>query len=245
MIHKKLLDNLINSLDTITDAEQHVNGNEARGVFYAMMITPAVSANAADWIAALFYGEQPQLTPEQIEQLNKHTRLVYEAYWDIFKANKLKFPFDLSQLNEELAESAYDWCRGFFVGLLVTEPLWFGADDEPQVASNAELTAVRDAAKLFAGLINKDFSRFAPEKIEELHALLQESGQEVSDDLMAALLFVSVPAAVQTLQQFGIRLMQAAISEKRQNNVQPPRKMQRNEPCFCGSGIKYKKCCAA
>lgn len=26
-------------------------------------------------------------------------------------------------------------------------------------------------------------------------------------------------------------------------NVEKPRKIGRNEKCYCGSGIKYKKCC--
>ncbi|MFZ2726881.1 MAG: UPF0149 family protein [Methylococcaceae bacterium] len=244
MINKTLLENLATSLGHITSEDEHLNLNELRGLFHAMMITP-ISSNPANWIAGFFYGEHPELTDAQIEELNNSTRPVYEAYQEIFKANKLRFPFDLTKLDEATAEAAYDWSRGFFVGLLVTEELWFGQEGEPAIVDNPELATVRAAARVFVGLINKDFSVFEAEKIEELHSILREQGQEPSEDLMAATLFPSVPAAVKTLQQFGIRLMQAAAQEAKKPAIQPPRKMGRNEPCFCGSGKKYKKCCGA
>lgn len=243
MINKKLLEHLATSLGNITAEEEHLNINELRGLFHVIMITPIVDNSSANWIAAFFYGERPAIDEQQVNELNAYTRPVYEAYQEVFKANKLRFPFDLTQLNEELAAAAYDWCRGFFVGLLVTEELWYGAEDEPQLTDNAELAAIRNAAKLFVGLINKDFSAFDADKIEELHAILREQDQEPSEELMAATLFPSVPAAVKTLQQFGIRLMQAAAQEAKKPTIQPPRKMGRNETCFCGSGKKYKKCC--
>ena len=37
-------------------------------------------------------------------------------------------------------------------------------------------------------------------------------------------------------------------SEIKQRNIDPKyigKKMSRNEPCFCGSGKKYKRCCGA
>jgi uncharacterized protein YecA (UPF0149 family) len=245
MINKTLLDNLAISLDSITTADEHLNVNELRGLFHAMMITPVADNGSANWVAAFFYGERPELNEDQVNALNTSIQPAYEAYQAIFKANKLRFPFDLTQLNEELAEAAYDWCRGFFVGLLVTEELWFGKEGEPAITNNPELATVRAAAKLFVGLINKDFSVFEADKIEELHTILREQGQEASEDLMAATLFPSALAAVKTLQQFGIRLMQAAAQQANNNKVKPPRKMGRNEPCFCGSGQKYKKCCGA
>ena len=36
---------------------------------------------------------------------------------------------------------------------------------------------------------------------------------------------------------------EASIDDKKK--VSMPRKMRRNEPCYCGSGKKYKHCCGA
>ena len=33
--------------------------------------------------------------------------------------------------------------------------------------------------------------------------------------------------------------------EKEKNTKHPEKKMGRNEPCYCGSGKKYKHCCGA
>ena len=48
-------------------------------------------------------------------------------------------------------------------------------------------------------------------------------------------------------------LLNLAIVQKNEEEVKPAKidpkyigkKMSRNEPCFCGSGKKYKRCCGA
>lgn len=40
-----------------------------------------------------------------------------------------------------------------------------------------------------------------------------------------------------------IEIIASALKEKRNRTIKPKRKIGRNEPCYCGSGKKYKKCC--
>jgi len=239
MIDRKLLKNLEQCLSDIVPDDEHFSIDEMRGLFYAQMITPDKS-NPLPWLSALFYGERPKLSEEQVNALNTTVGVVYEAYNALLAANKLDFPFDFDRLDADMAESAYAWCQGFFIGLSINDVFWLGKKGEKLKSSDKELESVRNSAKLFTGLATKDFSDFDKVKIAELKAFIIEQGQQPSNDLIAATLFTNVPIAVKTLQTYGTKLMRAAV-QKTEN--QPAHKIGRNDPCYCGSGKKYKKCC--
>lgn len=242
MIDRKLLQDLEECLSDIVPNDGHFGIDEMRGLFYAQMITPENRANPLDWMSALFYGVRPTLTDGQVAALNKTVGAVYDAYSALFAGNKLDFPYDFEKLDADMAESAYSWSQGFFIGLSINGLLWLGKKGEKLKATDQELLAVRNSAKLFTGLATKDFSDFDKAKITELKAFLMAQGEQPSNDLIAIALFPNVPIAVKTLQSYGTKLMQVA-AQKTQN--QPTHKMGRNDPCFCGSGKKYKKCCGS
>lgn len=239
MIDKKLLKNLEQCLSDIVSVDEHFGIDEMRGLFYAQMITPD-KGNPLDWVAALFYGERPKLSEEQVNGLNRTAEAVYEAYKSLFAGNKLKFPFNFDQLDPELAESVYAWSQGFFIGLSINELFWFGKKGEKY--NDKEIEAVRNSAKLFTGLVTKDFSDFDKVKIAELKAFIIDQGQEPTDDIIAATLFPNIPTAVRTLQVYGTKVMRTPAPAPKMAG-QPNRKIGRNDPCHCGSGKKYKKCC--
>lgn len=238
MIDRKLLENLEQCLSDIVPSDKHFSSDEIRGLFYAQMITPD-KGNLLPWLSALFYGEQPTLSEAQIKALNTTAGAVYEAYNALFAANQLDFPYDFERLDAEMAESAYEWCQGFFIGLSINEVFWLGKKGE-KLKYDKELEAVRNSAKLFTGLATKDFSDFDKAKITELKALLMEQGEQPTNDLIAVALFPNVPIAVKTLQIYGTKMMRAAAQK---TVSQVAHKIGRNDPCHCGSGKKYKKCC--
>ena len=242
MIDKKLLQDLEACLSEIVPNEEHFGIDEIRGLFYAEMITPDNIVNPLDWMSALFYGARPTLTDAQVSTLNKTVGVVNEAYSALFASHKLTFPYDFEKLDENMAESAYSWCQGFYIGLSINELLWMGKKGEKLKATDHELLAVRNSARLFTGLATKDFSDFDKAKITELKAFLMEQGEQPSNDLIAIALFPNVPIAVKTLQSYGTKLMQIA-AQKTENP--PAYKIGRNDPCHCGSGKKYKKCCGS
>lgn len=237
MIDKKLLKNLEQCLTDIVPADEHFGIDEMRGLFFAQMISPD-KGNPLDWVAALFYGERPKLSEEQVSGLNRTAEAVYDAYHALFVANKLHFPFDFDRLDAELAESVYAWCQGFYIGLSINELFWLGKKGEKY--HNKEIEAVRNSAKLFTGLVTKDFSNFDKVKIAELKTFIIKQGEEPTDDIIAATLFPNIPVAVQTLQIYGTKMMSAPLQKA---PPPPAHKIGRNDPCYCGSGKKYKKCC--
>lgn len=242
MIAKELLENLESSLAAIAPEDQRLGIDEIRGLFFAQMITPNKS-NPLVWLSALFYGERPALTEAQISSMDANASAVFEAYQALFASNQLAFPFDFEQLDEAMAEAAYGWCQGFYIGLLINEDFWYGKKNERLRPTDHDLVAIRNSAKLFMCLITKDFSTFDKAKIAELKKLITEQGQEPNDDMLAASLFPNVPIAVKTLQAYGIKAMQANAAK----TLQPTNtiKLGRNDPCHCGSGKKFKKCCGA
>jgi uncharacterized protein YecA (UPF0149 family) len=243
MIDKSLLAGLESCLASIVPEDQHLGVDEIRGLFFAQMITPN-NSNPLVWLSALFYGERPQLTEDQINSLDNSATAVHEAYQNLFVSNELAFPFDFDQLDEAMAESAYGWCQGFYIGLLINEDFWFGKKNERLRPNDHDLLAIRNSAKLFMCMINKDFSNFDKAKIAELKKLIVEQGQEPNDDMLAASLFPNVPIAVHTLQIYGTKAM-LVNTQKAVQPVVNTIKLGRNDPCHCGSGKKFKKCCGA
>ena len=47
---------------------------------------------------------------------------------------------------------------------------------------------------------------------------------------------------VTILMNLKVVLESSQENEKKQNNISNNKKMRRNEPCFCGSGKKFKHC---
>ncbi|MDD2724095.1 MAG: UPF0149 family protein [Methylovulum sp.] len=242
MIAKELLDKLDSCLGSIVPEENHLGIDETRGLFYAQMITPNKSKPLV-WLSALFYGERPALNEDQINALDTTAAAVHEAYNDLFVANQLNFPFNFDQIDEAMAESAYGWCQGFYIGLLIDEEFWFGKKTEKLRPTDHDLLAVRNSAKLFLCMITNDFSSFDKAKTAELKKLIIEQGQEPNDDMLAASLFPNVPIAVKTLQIYGTKVMLGNAAKAAAPTS--PIKLGRNDPCHCGSGKKFKKCCGA
>ncbi len=248
MIELNFLKNFDRCLSDIVSEDDHFSIDQVRGLFYARMITPenalsGITSDPSVWMAELFYGEKPVLTEAQVNALNVAAGAVYDAYKALFAANKLQFPFSFDKLDADMAESAYAWCEGFFAGLSVNEPFWLGKSDGALKNSAKEIESVRNSTALFIALVTKDFSDFDGDKLAELKTFVSSQGQEPTNEVIAATLFPNVPTAVATLQSYGVKQMRAVAAPKTDN--QPTRKIGRNEPCYCGSGKKYKKCCGA
>ncbi|OGI41843.1 MAG: hypothetical protein A2150_00575 [Candidatus Muproteobacteria bacterium RBG_16_64_11] len=69
--------------------------------------------------------------------------------------------------------------------------------------------------------------------------------RDISLEELAGELLKALPNAMQSYARIGRTLYEAVLSEPRIETQQPvsSEKIGRNEPCPCGSGKKYKKCC--
>jgi uncharacterized protein len=132
--------------------------------------------------------------------------------------------------NLELGSPIGMWSRGFLLGHQYLVELW------------EEHTPSQLAEEL--GSIVMVLTFFADRKLaESYHREFSKGGLDLEH--MAKSLGELLPSAMEEYAHLGRSMLQAPL--KRRTKAQPTRreKVARNEPCPCGSGKKYKKCCGA
>jgi preprotein translocase subunit SecA len=78
--------------------------------------------------------------------------------------------------------------------------------------------------------------------------MFQDMIWRIKEDVVRFLYFLQPAPAEETIIQRRPRIMRESRGEemqKKQTVVRKDKKVGRNEPCPCGSGKKYKKCCGA
>jgi uncharacterized protein len=123
------------------------------------------------------------------------------------------------------------WARGFAEGHHWLEELW-----------DAYLPAELDGE---AGSILTVLCFFSSREVAEAFREEAHAGDKTLEEMADALLTV-LPDAVRGYAHLG-RSISQAIEEQRDAEHTPARsdKVGRNEPCPCGSGKKYKRCCGS
>jgi len=124
------------------------------------------------------------------------------------------------------------WCDGFLHGFVFNEEDWFDIEDE-EVLEEVEASASLISAIVMRELEDKSLS-------EEVFA---ERMQQIQGFL---------PNAVLSLYELARSDHYAHLGEEGDafgedwllpDEPDASHKVGRNEPCPCGSGLKYKKCC--
>ena len=120
------------------------------------------------------------------------------------------------------------WSRGFVHGYQWLEELW---DVEQPEEVDEEFHATFMALTFFAS--RQTAENFVAETEE--HSL----------DTLAEAMVEVFPAAVASFARIGRSLHETLVEEYEEEASEPVRadKIGRNDPCPCGSGKKYKKCC--
>lgn len=130
-----------------------------------------------------------------------------------------------------------EWCEGFLTGHDWLSEVWAGfgfdidevAEEEPESELQQELWAI---LSVITTLADVDLALEGAEEPEELRASLPVLVEKV------------FPNAVEQYALIGRQLGEMAANEVEEPYIAPP-KIGRNDPCPCGSGKKYKKCCGA
>lgn len=121
------------------------------------------------------------------------------------------------------------WCDGFLRGIMFNEVEWFDLEDD-EVLEEVESSMALISAIAMRELQDKTLS---PEAFSEKMGLVQSL----------------LPKAVLTLYDLARSEHYAHLLESMEDDWEPhpqpaaSTKIGRNEPCPCGSGLKYKKCC--
>ena len=210
--------------------------NELLGYLYGLAITPEIIV-PSEWLSDIFGEEMPEFESEkQAKKLIDTLFRVSNDFSSAFHNEELLFPYNMADLDEWMPEEVEEWTWGFQKALLLRPECWLQEDtpllsdeeEEENMSSLAIITAIAE-----------------PESAHELFETAPQRGEE--DDHFWASLFAILPTAVQSLQQHATKL-----EKERQDRLQGARdlsqpvrsiKVGRNDPCPCGSGKKYKKCC--
>jgi len=221
------LDELNEFLDSDAVPECDMGVSMLHGYFTALAVGP-VLVPEDEWTAAI-WGEEGPLYDSEAEAI-RIAGLVFR-FFNSTNQTLAETPgefepvfIEVETQEGETRLSAEDWCLGFTRGMAIRtrewEPLLF---DEEHINLLAPILAFTSA--------------------EAMADLLEKSGTEVTRDTLMAF----IPLAVEAIYDYW--------KPQRQNpsagitlGALPFRqgaKVGRNAPCPCGSGRKYKKCCAA
>ena len=206
-------------------ADDAVPYAELPGFLFAVLNGPELIP-PSEWIPEIFGGVEPEYaSPDHAQAVLDELMVLHNASVAMLSTDPAGLPAGVAFRTPPL--SNFDdgaplaaWARGFLNGYGWIEDSWDGVPDE--------FGSVIAALGFFSSM------RFAAEVFKTSTGKLGE--------LAAATLDVFPEAAVE-YQRIG-RFVAAAVDEPVVTPVTSV-KAPRNEPCPCGSGRKFKKCCGA
>jgi len=224
------------------------NIHELRGYLWAVAGAPT-HLDHSDWMANIFSCEQDgNGAPEGYNPFNSETEahhylpIIFKFYHQCAQQvldKQLQLPEDyIYSADKQLAAPVESWCNGFLWGYGWLRTVWNNA--------------LQQAAK----------------SLTSSEAEKQSFLQQIEIVAKRAYLFLDVPAVLATLKDDGFRqqliadlpnlyqdfarqmthyaVLGRAIADVETKPAMQPVvsiKVGRNDPCFCGSGKKYKQCC--
>jgi uncharacterized protein len=207
-----------------------VGYDELRGFIVAVAGTPEV-VPPSEWLPEAFCGEMPEFESE--EQANAALQEVMELYnlavQGVRRSRALapKLHRDaISNLEEGAAIAS--WSRGFSRGYSWLREEW---DEFLSEELERELASILLVLTFFS-------SRQMAEACHE------ETAGEKSLEEVAEIMHGTFDKAVVEYVRLGQSIYRARLEVEREA-ASVPAKVGRNELCPCGSGRKYKRCCAS
>lgn len=208
--------------------------HELQGFLFAVASAPEL-VMPSEWMPIVFGDHGAEYA--SLEEAREITAALMAAYNSINAAvfeNRATLPDDCPLREPPLANLEDDapvalWSSGFLQGHQWLEESW-------------DAYVPKQLDEEYASIL-LTLSFFSSRKLAE--GFCAETGD---NDLasMAATIVRILPDALAEYAHFG-RSIQQAISEAEAKKAAVPRrpKVGRNDPCPCGSGRKYKKCCGA
>ena len=210
--------------------------HELQGLLFTVVSAPEMVPPSA-WLPIIFGGDEAGFTsPEQAQEILGQIMALYNTINAAVLDPPMLLPADCPLRDNVLANFEDDapiaeWSRGFLRGHQRLEELWEECLPEEL---EEELDATVVALSFFS----------SREMAEGFHA--EAIADEQSFEAMAAALHQVVPKAVAQYAHMG-RSIAKVLAEHEWDEPERTHhaKIARNEPCPCGSGKKYKKCCGA
>ena len=209
--------------------------HELQGFLFTIVSAPEL-VPPSDWLPIIFGNEKAAYASlDQANEILGAIMALYNATNAAVLDPPTLLPADCPLDEDVLANFADDapmaqWSRGFLRGHQWLEELWEETVPEELVE---DLEATFMALSFFS---SREFA-------EGVHA---ETTGDQSFEAMADAIHRMVPTAVAQYAHLG-RSIATVLAERDTEGPEPAPdpKVGRNDPCPCGSGRKYKKCCGA
>ncbi len=219
------LQELDNFLLFEVDCDESMTLDTLDGYLHAIAIGP-VNLNPKQWMPGIWGGGTAMMPPvESIEKLNHILALIMRLFNSIIAALE-NLPREIYPLwsSREYRGKEYDdaegWANGFCDGVKLCQSEWTTLLETPQGQAWYRPIAL---------LGEDDF-------VAEQDALTKTPA-------MRGKLALQIPEAVVAMYEHWLPYRQAIYEREVAKSLQ--KKVGRNEPCPCGSGKKFKKCCGA
>ena len=217
--------------------EQALDIDQLAGYLFGIVITPEVS-RPSEWFADIF-GEALAAFNDSGEADVRFGALVqaYNRLNALRLAGRLHFPFDLTAADARLSERMRAWAEGLDRALALRSWVWMPEEILAQPDMDEEHEEIMTCLMVVLGVAH-------PEKIPEIFEGIEELDGGKKEAWTA--LLGQLPLAVEALVAHGRELESERLAgfqgeeTLRQDWVLGT---GRNDPCPCGSGRKYKKCC--
>jgi uncharacterized protein len=195
------------------------------GYLHAIAIGPQI-AMPSQWLPKI-WGEDSAMMPpmDSIDQLNHIMGLVMRHYNSIIHGFGLRPPFvapywDTYQYDIGEFVEADGWAHGFTEGVAINRAAW-----KPLFDSAEGQQWYRPI-----GLLGEQRFSADQDELTQTPAQREQLAQQIEDSLV-------------NIHAFWLPLREAIY--ERETSQRMRTKVGRNEPCPCGSGKKFKKCCGS
>jgi uncharacterized protein len=147
--------------------------------------------------------------------------------------------------NSDPLDAAAHWAAGFCGGIALKPELWapLFADQEAQSLLVAIFSLVREEDLPEDARADPAFRNVPPEQRERMRRSTVETLPEIVLDLREHALGLDEDDAFYLDEDDDLDGKDEDVEGRREPYVRAAPKVGRNDPCPCGSGKKYKKCC--
>jgi uncharacterized protein len=219
------LDELDNFLLYESNCEEGMTLDTLDGYLHATAIGP-VTVMPRQWMPGI-WGEGNNMMPpvQSIEKLNRILELIMRLFNSIIagledQPREISPLWDIREFRGKEYDDAEGWAFGFAEGVKLCKPEWQTLLQTPE--GQAWYRPI--------GLLGEDDFDVDQDALTKTPA-------------MRSKLALQIPAAVVAMYEHWLPLRQAVYEREVAKTLQA--KVGRNEPCPCGSGKKFKKCCGA
>lgn len=206
--------------------------HELQGFLFTVACAPEL-VKPSEWMPVVFGEAEPGYASlEEAQAVITELMTLYNDVNTAVHESRAALPADCQFRLHDLANLGNDapvaqWSRGFLQGHQWLEESW-----DPYIPDEID----QDYAAMLMAL-----SFFASNKLAAAYCA-EAGGRELPD--MARMIRDAFPDALARYAHLGRSIQQILLEAKADDEArQAPRRVGRNEPCPCGSGKKYKRCC--